>query len=64
MGTLCFRNATLRVSPLRLVEPFGRPAGLPELPFRNRFSVGGGLRPSADIPLPRRPISSRLFLFC
>ena len=53
-----------RLRPLRLIDPFGRPAGLPERPLRNRFSAGGGLRPSADIPLFSFFISPRLFLLC
>src|SRR5437879_6217442 len=43
--TACFFSATLRVIFLRSREPFGRPLLLPEVPFRNWCSAGGGLRP-------------------
>jgi hypothetical protein len=36
---------------LRLTDPFGRPAPLPDRPFRNWLCGGGGFRPSADTPL-------------
>src|SRR4029077_16577969 len=44
----CFFRATLRVIFLRSREPFGRPFLLPDVPFRNWCSTGGGLRPGRD----------------
>src|SRR5436190_2834064 len=64
IATLCCFSATLRVIRLRLTEPFRRPVGLPERPFRNRLSAGGGIRPSADVPLFCFCISPRFFLLC
>src|SRR5216684_616523 len=46
----CFR-ATLWVSFLRLTAPLGRPRLLPDVPFRNRCSAGGGVWPGPSLGL-------------
>src|SRR5204862_4259367 len=47
--TACFFKATLRVSFLRSTKPFGRPLLLPDVPLRNWYSLGGGLRPGPGL---------------